>query len=55
MQKQEKRKNHTLEKIKQSIYNKENEKGSVTNESNLHNERKLSNTRLNNREKQTRK
>lgn len=50
VQKQEKKKNHTLEKIKQSIYNKENEKGSVTNESNLHNERKLSNTRLNNRE-----
>lgn len=50
VQKQEKKKNHTLEKIKQSIYNKENEKGSVENESNLHNERKLSNTRLNNRE-----
>lgn len=50
VQKQEKKKNHTLEKIKQSIYNKENEKGSVENESNLHNERKLSNTRLNDRE-----
>lgn len=50
LQKQEKKKNHTLEKIKQSIYNKENEKGSVENESNLHNERKLSNTRLNDRE-----
>lgn len=50
VQKQEKKKNHTLEKIKQSIYNKENEKGSVENESNLHNERKLFNTRLNNRE-----
>ena len=56
VQKQEKKKNHTLEKIKQSIYNKENEKGSVENESNLHNERKLSNTRLNDREnKQERK
>lgn len=50
VQKQEKKKNHTLEKIKQSIYNKENEKGSVENESNLHNERKLSNTRFNDRE-----
>lgn len=50
VQKQEKKKNYTLEKIKRSIYNKENEKGSVTNESNLHNERKLSNTRLNDRE-----
>lgn len=50
VQKQEKKKNHTLEKIKQSIYNKENEKGSVENESNLHNERKLFNTRLNDRE-----
>ncbi len=50
VQKQEKKKNHTLEKIKQSIYNKENEKGSVKNESNLHNERKLFNTRLNDRE-----
>lgn len=50
VQKQEKKKNHTLEKIKQSIYNKENGKGSVENESNLHNERKLSNTRLNDRE-----
>lgn len=50
VQKQEKKKNHTLEKTKQSIYNKENEKGSVENESNLHNERKLFNTRLNDRE-----
>ena len=50
MQKQEKKKNHTFEKIKQSIYNKENEKGSVENESNLHRERELSNAKLNNRE-----
>lgn len=50
VQKQEKKKNHTFEKIKQNFYNKENEKGSVENESNLHNERKLSNTRLNDRE-----
>lgn len=48
--KQEKKKNHTLEKIKQSIYNKENEKGSVENESNLHTKRELSNTKLNDRE-----
>lgn len=50
VQKQEKKKNRTFEKIKQNFYNKENEKGSVENESNLHNERKLSNTRFNNRE-----
>lgn len=50
VQKQEKKKNHTLEKIKQSIYNKENEKGSVENESNLHTKRELSNTKLNDRE-----
>ena len=50
VQKQEKKKNYTFEKVKQNIYNKENEKGSVENESNLHNERKLSNTRLNDRE-----
>lgn len=50
VQKQEKKKNHTLEKIKQGIYNKKNEKGSVENESNLHNKRKLPNTRLNDRE-----
>lgn len=50
VQKQEKNKDYTFEKIKQSIYNKENEKGSVENESNLHRERELSNTRLNNRE-----
>lgn len=50
VQKQEKKKNYTFEKVKQNIYNKENEKGSVENESNLHNERKLFNTRLNDRE-----
>ena len=50
VQKQEKKKNRTFEKIKQNFYNKENEKGSVENESNLHNERKLSNTRFNDRE-----
>lgn len=50
VQKQEKKKNHTFEKVKQSIYNKENEKGSVENESNLHTKRELSNTRLNDRE-----
>ncbi len=50
VQKQEKKKNYTFEKVKQSIYNKENQKGSVENESNLHNERKLFNTRLNDRE-----
>lgn len=50
VQKQEKKKNHTLEKIKQSIYNKEDEKGSVENEFNLYTKRELSNTRLNNRE-----
>lgn len=50
VQKQEKNKDYTFEKIKQSIYNKENEKGSVENESNLHRERELSNTKLNNRE-----
>lgn len=36
--KQEKKKNRTFERIKQNFYNKENEKGSVENESNLHNE-----------------
>ena len=50
VQKQEKKKNHTFEKVKQSIYNKENEKGSVKNESNLHTKRELSNTKLNDRE-----
>ncbi len=50
MCKNKKKEKSHIRKIKQSIYNKENEKGSVTNESNLHNERKLSNTRLNNRE-----
>ncbi len=50
VQKQEKKKNYTFEKVKQSIYNKENEKGSVENESNLHTKRELSNTRLNDRE-----
>ncbi len=50
VQKEEKKKNYTIERIKQSIYNKENEKGSVENESNLHTKRELSNTRLNNRE-----
>ena len=53
VQKQEKKKNYTLEKEKQSIYNKVNEKGSVENESNLHNERKLFNTRPNDRKNKT--
>lgn len=52
LQKQEKKKNRIFEKVKQSIYNKENEKGSVENESNLYNTRKLSNTRFNDRENQ---
>ncbi len=50
VQKQQKKKNRTFEKIRQSIYNKENEKGSVENESNLYTKRELFNTRLNNRE-----
>ena len=51
VQKQEKNKDYTFEKIKQSIYNKENEKGSVENEQyNLHRERELSNTKLDDRE-----
>lgn len=53
VQKEEKKKNHIIEKIKQSIYNKENEKGSVENESNLHTKRELSNTRLNDRENES--
>ncbi len=50
LEKQEKNKNYTFEKLKQNIYNKENEKGSVENENNLQSERELSNTRLDNRE-----
>lgn len=50
VQKQEKKKNRTFERIKQNFYNKENEKGSVENESNLHTKRELSNTRSNDRE-----
>lgn len=50
VQKQEKKKNRTFEKIRQNFYNKENEKGSVENESNLHTKRELSNARPNNRE-----
>ena len=49
VQKQEKNKNYTFEKNKESDYDKniENEKGSVKyDEYNLHNERELSNTRL---------
>lgn len=50
LEKQEKNKNYTFEKLKQNIYNKENEKGSVENENNLQSKRELSNTRLDNRE-----
>ena len=50
LEKQEKNKNYTFERLRKNIYNKENEKGSVENENNLQSERKLSNTRLDNRE-----
>ena len=50
LEKQEKNKNYTFERLRKNIYNKENEKGSVENENNLQSERELSNTRLDNRE-----
>lgn len=50
LEKQEKNKNYTFERLRRNIYNKENEKGSVENENNLQSERELSNTRLDNRE-----
>lgn len=50
LEKQEKNKNYTFERLRKNIYNKENEKGSVENENNLQSERKLFNTRLDNRE-----
>ena len=50
MEKQEKNKNYTFERLRKNIYNKENEKGSVENENNLQSKRELSNTRLDNRE-----
>ena len=50
LEKQEKNKNYTFERLRKNIYNKENEKGSVENENNLQSKRELSNTRLDNRE-----
>lgn len=50
LEKQEKNKNYTFERLRRNIYNKENEKGSVENENNLQSKRELSNTRLDNRE-----
>lgn len=50
VQKQEKKQKYTFENIKQDIYNKENEKGSVEYESKLYRERQLFNTQFNNRE-----
>lgn len=49
IQKEEKKQNRTFEKKILDVYNKENEKGSVTNEYNLYKERELSNTRFSDR------
>lgn len=49
IEKEEKKKNNTFEKLNKPIYNEEKTKGSVENGYDLHNEKQLSNTRLNNR------
>lgn len=49
IEKEEKKKNNTFEKLNKPIYNEKKTKGSVENGYDLHNEKQLSNTRLNNR------
>lgn len=49
IEKEEKKKNNTFEKLNKPIYNEEKTKGSVENGYDLHKEKQLSNTRLNNR------
>ena len=49
IEKEEEKKNNTFEKLNKPIYNEEKTKGSVENGYDLHKEKQLSNTRLNNR------
>lgn len=49
IEKEEKKKNNTFEKLNKPIYNEKKTKGSVENGYDLHNEKQLFNTRLNNR------